>query len=301
MVKKNGIHFAFFGDWGNGNPGQIKVAEAVRSAYSDDTIQFVCGLGDNFYPSGVNSGNLNKEVQDKFSKVYSEIPTQFYMCLGNHDYYGNPGLQLGISDLDQRWILPNYYYDFTVKSDSGVKAHYIVFDSNHTEYSAWKWSVQKRWMKKQLRRTRDRVHWTILICHHPWKSTGSHGNGKGRLKKLFDELTSEFPIDFVLSGHDHDMQLLEAGQGTHQIVTGTGSVVRRNHHRDINRPGLKFYAESLGYGKLSLFKPAAHFTFLDTDNESIFSTRFSPKSKLVLNNKRRLQHTQRINRKKSLQ
>ena len=73
MVKKNGIHFAFFGDWGNGNPGQIKVAEAVRSAYSDDTIQFVCGLGDNFYPSGVNSGNLNKEVQDKFSKVYSVL------------------------------------------------------------------------------------------------------------------------------------------------------------------------------------------------------------------------------------
>jgi 3',5'-cyclic AMP phosphodiesterase CpdA len=192
--------------------------------------------------------------------------------------------------------MPNYYYDFVLQSRSGVKAHFVVVDSNHKEYRDTDWNQQCKWLRHTLQRTKNRVHWTIILCHHPWKSTGWHGNSSGNLKKMFDNVVKSYPIDFILAGHDHDMQVINVGNKTTQIVVGTGAVVREHQPRNPSPNKMLFCEETLGFGKLSLFKTVAHLRMISPDNtEPIFNTRFLPKSTLYTQ-KRNLS-----NRKKSLQ
>jgi hypothetical protein len=217
------------------------------------------------------------------------------MLLGNHDYYGNPHLQLDIPNLDSRWVMPHYYYDFVIQSKSGVKAHFVVMDSNSSEYTKSSWDKQVRWLSRTLSKTINQVHWTILMCHHPWKSTGWHGNSEGRLKQLFDRLVEKYPIDFILTGHDHDMQVINVNGKTTQVVVGTGAVVRSHSPRMAYPNTLLFYAENLGIGKLSLFKQVAHLSLIGIDSkEPIYKKTIKPKSTLYnsLSNQ--------SNRKKSL-
>ena len=234
-------------------------------------------MGDNFYPKGLSNAKLKQNIKEKFSKPFANCNCPFYMVLGNHDYLGNVNLQTRIiHKIDDRWILPKRYYDFIMTSNK-VKAHFICFDSNITQYNKVEWTKQYNWIIRQLGKTKNKVNWTILIAHHPWKSYGFHGNAQNTLKNLYETLTNKYPIDFILNGHDHDKQLIVTKNKTKQIITGTGSVIRFFPERQRNADNLKFFSETLGVCKIKLCQKKAYVSFLNELGNKEANTIFKPK------------------------
>ena len=122
----NSIKFACVGDWGNGNQNQYLLGTLISSLLAENEIEFICGLGDNFYPRGISTMNFKENIKEKFSNPFINCQAPFYMVLGNHDYLGNVTLETHhINKIDDRWIMPNRYYDFIMKVNN-IKAHFIV-------------------------------------------------------------------------------------------------------------------------------------------------------------------------------
>lgn len=271
------IKFACVGDWGNGNEEQYLVGNLLSDMIKHDDIEFICGLGDNFYPNGLTEANLTEEVKEKFQNPYKQCQAPFYMVLGNHDYIGNSNLQLKINSMDDRWILPYKYYDFIMETGNNLKALFLCFDSNYNHYSQTEWDKQTEWLEKRLQETKYQVNWTILVSHHPWKSYGSHGNSSSKLKELYEKLTNKYPIDFILNGHDHDKQLIVTKNKTKQIVCGTGSTIRHHPYRTKGE-NLRYYAETLGVCQISLYEKKAIVKFVNEMGEQEYQSLFLPKS-----------------------
>ena len=275
----NCIKFACVGDWGSGNENQYLVGTLLNKMIKNNDIEFICGLGDNFYPNGLTKDNLEQEVKEKFQNPYKDCNAPFYMVLGNHDYMGDSELQTQINSLDDRWILPHRYYDFIMNSDNDkdLKVHFVCFDSNYEYYSKDEWKTQIDWLEERLSSTKYQVTWTILVSHHPWKSYGSHGNSNGILKDLYETLTNKYPIDFILNGHDHDKQLIVTKNKTKQIISGTGSIIRHNPNRNKGN-NLRFYSETLGLCQIMLYNKKAIVKFINELGEQEYQTLFIPKS-----------------------
>ena len=273
------IKFACVGDWGNGNDNQYLIGNLLNDLITTDEIEFICGLGDNFYPHGLSKDSYETDIEDKFTKPFKKCEAPFYMVLGNHDYLGEVDLQIKeLGNIDDRWILPYKYYDFTMKTDNGLTGYFICFDSNVDYYTKHLWKEQTDWLEKRLDEHKDKEQWTILLSHHPWKSTGSHGNSSGTLKKLYEHLTNKYKIDFILNGHDHDKQLIITKNNTKQIISGTGSIVRNFPKRETKSNYLRFYSETLGICKIELFNKKAIVTFMNEYGKEEYKSIFLPKS-----------------------
>ena len=274
----NCIKFACVGDWGNGNNNQYLVGNLLSDLGEHGDIDFVCGLGDNFYPNGLSSHHFREEVNEKFTKPFTNCNLPFYMVLGNHDYLGKVDLEIDeVTKIDDRWIMPNEYYDFIMEVDE-IKAHFICFDSNYPYYTPNDWSYQLKWIERRLLKYKNKTTWTILVAHHPWKSYGSHGNSKSILKDLYEYLTNKYNIDFILNGHDHDKQLIITKNKTKQIICGTGSVMRHFPTRPTGTSNLRFYSETIGVCQIKLFTNKAIVYFLDEHGNEEYQALFLPKT-----------------------
>jgi len=64
------LNFFAVGDFGTGKSGQKLVAEAMATHASQDSLDFVIGLGDNFYGCGVK-GLQDPQWKTKFEDVYA--------------------------------------------------------------------------------------------------------------------------------------------------------------------------------------------------------------------------------------
>lgn len=248
------ISFVCFGDWGSGTADQTKVAQTISRYYQNNPFQFVCGLGDNFYPHGITKHNYLTTVKRLFSEMYRNIPVPFYMVLGNHDHLGDPFLQCDLTNLDHRWKLPNPYYQFQIKSPHQCVIQFIALDSELLQKKTKESEQQFQWIERQLKKTRHRVHWTFILAHHPLVSSGCHGNAGPYYTKNLNRLLSKYPIDAILSGHDHDKQIIKLPSGAHQIIVGTGGYVRSCPRPAHGCSDQVFFKESLGFAAVNITK-----------------------------------------------
>lgn len=263
LNKKKSLNIIALGDMGVGNPDQYKVAEGLKNL--DDTIgvDFVLGLGDNIYPDGV--GYLgDPQFIEKFEKPYSILPKniEFYMTLGNHDYRNRINPQINYTRKNTRWLMPGRYYQFSKKIED-VTVDFFAIDTNFIEMSLKEVNDQKKWLKDQLKSSKAK--WKIVFGHHPWKSSGSHGDSKGIIDKFYTDILPN-KVDILLNGHDHDKQHIIC-RGVNLVVTGTGCQIRavdstiRNNYNN-----LKFFEETLGYCLLQINRNKITLYFLDENN-----------------------------------
>ena len=125
------VNFIVLGDWGrNGQYYQTQVAEQMGKVAATTGNDFVITVGDNFYPSGVQS------VQDpqwrySFEDVYRShfLQNNWYVALGNHDYKGNIQAQLDYSSISRRWYLPAKYYSKKIKLKDGSILLLVIMDT----------------------------------------------------------------------------------------------------------------------------------------------------------------------------
>jgi len=243
------------GDAGTGTRAQWAVADAARAFHAREPFGLALGLGDNIYETGP-TGDDDIQFASKFEEPNTGLDFPWLMTLGNHDnsaiFPGDGGwLQRGDHEVgyhahSPRWWMPSRYYSVRVPEPDPL-VEFFVLDLNPLAayippiLSPY-WSVDGEYMNEQ-RGWLDRAiaespaRWKIVCTHHPYLSNGSHGNA-GRYEGLDIEPFNGVHVrrffedhvlglcQFVLSGHDHCLQVLEpttSSKGTRQIVSGAGS------------------------------------------------------------------------------
>ena len=228
------VKFVALGDTGHGNDAQSQVASAIKSKCDQAGCDFVLLLGDNIYPSGVNSDD-DEQFQSKFETPYAAINMPFYPVLGNHDYGASgAGLevqksfyQIQYTQKSSKWVMPKHFYHFT-KAD----VTFFALDTNAQLFNVANEQVATvpQWISD------SNTTWKIAYGHHTYMSNGRHGNA-GSYDNIPDdiiangEFVKEFAdnvwcgkVDLYLAGHDHSRQWLDVDcQGTSLIVSGAGS------------------------------------------------------------------------------
>ncbi len=216
------LDFAAAGDTGSGNGRQAAVAAALGRYASTQPLGFVLLLGDNFYEDGVSSTD-DPQWQRKFERMYdpSALNVPFYAVLGNHDYRKNAQAQVDYTDSGHgsRWRMPSRYYTVTCTLADGTRVELFALDTNGLASDA----AQKAWLASALDASTAR--WKIVFGHHPVYSNGHHGNSPALIEALAPILSGR--ADAYISGHDHDLQILQAEGGVRYVVSGAGSRLRR--------------------------------------------------------------------------
>lgn len=215
-------HERFFavGDFGTGGTGQRMVAEVMADRARRDGLDFVLGLGDNFYPSGVGSV-ADPQWCEKFEEVYDDpaLSVPWYAALGNHDHLGNVQAQIDYGAASDKWRMPARDYTFTRVLDDGTTAAFFVIDTTpvHKETAAGDETVRR--LDEALAESDAR--WKIVAGHHPLYSHGTHGRDE-RMIETLEPLFVSHGVDVYFAGHDHTLEMLKPVGGVYHVVAGGG-------------------------------------------------------------------------------
>ncbi|MCM6777029.1 metallophosphoesterase [Nocardia sp. CDC159] len=240
------------GDAGTGKRPQWLVADAMRDMHRREPFSLALGLGDNIYENGPWTED-DVQFADKFEKPNHGLDFPWLMALGNHDTStvlpGDAGwlqrgdFEVGYHRRSARWYMPARYYSVRIPQQRPV-VEFFVLDLNPaasyipqvlTPYWAPNgpfMTEQAAWLDRAL--AESQAKWKIVCTHHPYINNGPHGDAgnyegvtveplDGRHVKAFLDRHVLGRCQFLLSGHDHSLQVLEptvATRGTRQIVSG---------------------------------------------------------------------------------
>jgi tartrate-resistant acid phosphatase type 5 len=223
FVKDQGVDYLEFialGDAGTGGDGQKAVAGAMGKYATQNPVEFVLYLGDNFIPDGVDSV-YDEEFQTHFEQIYDKtlLNIPFYVVLGNHDYRGNIYAQLEYTNHSSRWRMPYFYYTFTINHNGSALCQFFALDT--TPIVKWdRINEQMTWLEEELAGSTAR--WKIVFGHHPIYSNGKQGDCDDMKDEVLP-LLEKYNVDVYLCGHDHDLQILDQSNGVNYLVSGAGA------------------------------------------------------------------------------
>lgn len=229
------ITFLTIGDFGANTPIQEHIIQLMHKFKKYNHVDAILSLGDNFYNYGVHSVDSHRWAE--FEKSF-QLWCPFYAILGNHDYLGNIQAQIAYSLKPYTfWKMPSRYYDkkfFIPKDDAHIHVFFLDtftlcpnesrkcsvamgmadFDSLYSS----KDRKQYQWLEDNLSTCECR--WKVVVGHYPVFSNGHHGDTEELVDDLFP-LLKKYNVDFYLSGHDHDMEVIRKEE-INFIISGTG-------------------------------------------------------------------------------
>ena len=200
-----------FGDSGTGDSRQMSVADSMKEVCSFEDCDFGLALGDNIYENGVTDVD-DPQFKTKFEDPYGPLGIKFNVVYGNHDAKGNIQAQIDYSKKSKWWDMPDKYY---AKIVDGVQL--IGLDTNDFD------AEQLKFVEETLQNTSAR--WTIVFGHHPIYSYGMHGNNGELIDELLPLLCEHDKVVYI-SGHEHDLQVLDSGCGVPLFVSGAAGKLR---------------------------------------------------------------------------
>eukprot|EP01062_Namystynia_karyoxenos_P072611 TRINITY_DN6891_c0_g1_i1.p1 TRINITY_DN6891_c0_g1~~TRINITY_DN6891_c0_g1_i1.p1 ORF type:complete len:433 (+),score=108.25 TRINITY_DN6891_c0_g1_i1:74-1300(+) len=111
------VEFLSVGDWGD---SQVLGVAAQMGRHSP---AFVLALGDNFYDVGLHTTEDTAAVDAQFDERFESTfrapalrSAPWFVCAGNHDYYGGAAAisaEIEYSKRSSRWVYPDVYYNRT--------------------------------------------------------------------------------------------------------------------------------------------------------------------------------------------
>ncbi|MFZ5480361.1 MAG: metallophosphoesterase [Myxococcota bacterium] len=273
VVPGEPVRFVAVGDAGTGDDNQIAVADGMRAVCETVGCDFVVYLGDNFYADGIGAAD-DAQWQEKFEVPYTGFDVPFWAVLGNHDYGGNGGafeawrtdFQVAYTEVSDKWNLPDQHYAQRIGDVTlfGLDSNAIVWGQG---------ADQTPWFQEAL--AASTTTWRVAMGHHPLVSNGHHGNA-GVYDGLVDNgvpfrdfMQGEVcgNVDLYLSGHDHNLQWLDGGCGTTQlIVSGTGGKTSSLGGANPTH----FEAETLGFTWIELAGQTMTAVFYDADGVELY-------------------------------
>lgn len=252
------------GDTGKGNPAQYWVAQAME----EKGCEQIRILGDIGYPSGIESEfdtkNLNRVFFDPYSSLLKKKKANFFLTLGNHDYFGDEEAWFKISKKNKQVVIPSHYYFETWKD-------ICIFTLDTTPFDNFLFGLrrkyQRSWLKKSYKNIKKWCHFSVGLAHHPFFSVGKHGNAEGALKEfLSDYIIGK--VDLFITGHDHHLSDEGMLRNTQHLISGAGSDIRNTKSNRLHQmTGKPLFAASrygfieLTFTRLSKKKIQANWKF----------------------------------------
>lgn len=211
----NGFKICLYGDMGTGNLTQYQVIEVLKK----ENCNQVRLLGDIIYARGFNSVN-SKEFKRKFEEPFKPFlddsnGPDLYIVLGNHDYEYDPKVWFEAATKFEKVYFPSFYY-----ADLFGSICFITLDTNKNYKEQLKWlnSFQKNGFNEGCKIK-------VTLGHHPFLSSGMHGNATSELKEFLDQAVVG-EADLYIAGHDHQLSHEGSMEKTEFFISGAGSDVR---------------------------------------------------------------------------
>jgi len=228
--------FIALGDVGTGNFDQLKVASGMVKVCEKSGCDFVLLLGDNFYPSGVESPN-DSQFEKKFEQVYQKLELPFFVVLGNHDIKKHALSQVMYSLKSNFWYMPNYQYEFTTSN-----AKFFGLNTNcplSFERLRVKLNDEKMLIKSNILKN----PWKIVFGHHSIYSNGTHGDANIFIRSYWNWLL-EGHVDLYLAGHNHNLAHFKTNDSDMEyVISGAGGA----HYRSVEERKKLGESEALNY------------------------------------------------------
>jgi acid phosphatase len=218
------VSFYAIGDTGYGGDILRANASSMERAAEKRPVAFVLLLGDNFYPSGVDTTEDRrwKEIfEDAFVGAGLQVP--FHAVLGNHDHRGSIEAEIDYTKRSTRWKMPSRWYTFSAPLADGSAAQFFALDTQPIHHGWSEAKAEEAWLDAEL--SLSKARWKIVFSHHPILSHGSHG-GTAELVARLEPILERHGVDLVISGHDHDLQVIPSNKGWVQVVSGAGCSTR---------------------------------------------------------------------------
>ena len=252
------------GDWGD-STRDVYIQEYIRRNNFDEFYL----LGDNFYPSGVESTE-DSQWDIKFKTLFPS-PKKKYVCLGNHDYLGNVFSQIEktFESNNNNWNLPYFFYDI-IDEENSIHTFFIdsqlaspditsmlllscnISHKRQQEYFNLVFHLQNKqyeWLEKKLKDSSSK--WKIICGHYPIYSNGPHIISKEYQDRM-TPLLKKYNVDFYFNGHEHNNQIIFKDK-TYFIISG--GIFSTNSYKieKITEPTL-FSSISQGFFSIKIFK-----------------------------------------------
>jgi len=271
------INFFALGDQGTGESDQMDVARAMEQvAERNKNLNFVILLGDNFYidePLTLKSTAWKTIFEEVYTGTYlNAVP--FYAILGNHDDDIHPGgkthpeIEYSRKALgSKRWHMPDSYYHYDFGIANGRPLLRLVFLD--TNAPADQLQVQVDYIRKQFTENPVQPLWKAVVGHHTLRSYGKHYADKNSIAPILIAAMKQANVDFYLSGHDHNQQLIVKDNEPVYIVDGAGG--RRLTAQKASAKDLRFFRKGFGFVGLSVNATRLNIDFYDSGAEKLVS------------------------------
>ena len=167
--------------------------------------------------------------------LINEILTEFL------DYRLNPEAQIQYSQINPRWIMPDYFYSFEkISTQGGFNVSFVVTDTNPFVKSYFSKSVmnQTALNNRKVNNTdqltmiesimeknyKNPNKWTLVFGHHPVYSTGVHYDTP-ELLASYEPIFDRYKLPLYMSGHDHLLNWLSNPKlpYTQYVISGGGA------------------------------------------------------------------------------
>ncbi len=286
--SKDGLHFLAIGDFGSGNANQKAVAQGMATFAKtlNAPLTAVLALGDNFYGK-----HTPERFTNHFEEMYSKdgLDCPFYACLGNHDYGpkydSNQGPAKAQIQLDyakdnpqSRWKMPAKWYSLELPNAKKPLVKIIFLDGNTIEGSLTPQEklAQKRFLEAELKK-KTGARWQWVVSHFPMFSETVKRGDNSKLIEQMGEYLKTNPISFFLTGHDHNLQHLEAeGFKTSFVISGAGGAGLY----DVKPSTRGFTEKILGFTHLHVARDKTTVQFIDTESRCLHAFQRSLKGKV---------------------
>jgi len=216
------------GDTGTGSSDQHLVAKELAKEKCKNIIH----TGDIIYPKGLKSledPKLKLNFLDPFEISLTE--SRIFLTLGNHDHKRNPNVFIELAKNHENIIFPNYFYLARFQDAC------LVFIDTNLNYRG----NQEKWIKRKLNELIN-CSTTFMIGHHPYISSGAHGNSSGLVKDFLEAFVIKH-TPLYISGHDHQLSYERISDTSKQLISGAGAKLRPSK----KTPATIFIKSDLGY------------------------------------------------------
>ena len=274
-------HILLYSDIGYANQGQYQATEAIARRHAEYPFTFAVSAGDNiqlrpefFGPRSMIWGD--DVMEETFERPFAALikdGVRFYAAMGNHDHQGlRSRIEIKYSERTNAhargaggFVLPGP--DYVVRRN-GVK---IIFLDVATAFSRLNWSEQREAFVRRMLRVREE-EWNIIVFHYPLWSSGEHGHDKALsdLRKVMLPVLNEYPVDFVVCGHDHHAELFHyRGKVTTRVVIAGNTARPHDLPYEPEIPGI-FRSNTRGFAEIDIRDYHAVLSFMSADGKLMF-------------------------------
>ncbi len=274
--------FLVIGDWGNdGNKGQKNVADAMMKTAKINPPDLVLSVGDNFYPSGVDT-TTDQHWLKSFEQIYysKELQCPWYSVLGNHDRRGSIVAESEFKAVDSKWNMPSAYYAHSERLSDNTNIDFFFLDTTSLQEANWfetnETKTQFRWLETQL--ANSKAQWKIVVGHHPIYSSGQHGSNQKLVENL-EPLFEQYGVHAYFCGHDHDLEHVKR-KGVNYFVVGSGASIRPTDPAQAVLIGSDFAASELGFAAITISSGEMIVDYISATETKLFRVSIAREIKL---------------------